>query len=197
MAREPKESASPEKGKASTESEHAETHVQGDELVTTPAERDALASRLIDRFAVWSGVAGLVPIPFVDVAAVGGLQIQMLRRLSQIYNVPFSENRGKAVIAGIAGSLIPAASGLGAVSMLKTIPIAGSIAGAVVMPALSAGATFAIGKAFVQHFASGGTLLDFNPPDYREFVKAQMEMWDSRSKTSGRSAQSVESSPNS
>src|SRR5262245_53547676 len=172
MAREPKESASPEKGTASAESEHAGTHVQKDELVTTPAERDALASRLIDRFAVWSGVAGLVPIPFVDVAAVGGLQIQMLRRLSQIYNVPFSENRGKAVIAGIAGSLIPAASGLGAVSMLKTIPIAGSIAGAVVMPALSAGATFAIGKAFVQHFASGGTLLDFNPPDYREFVKA-------------------------
>jgi hypothetical protein len=27
--------------------------------------------------------------------------------------------------------------------------------------------------AFIQHFASGGTLLDFNPPDYREFIKAQ------------------------
>ena len=49
------------------------------------------------------------------------------------------------------------------------------------MPVLSAGATYAIGKAFVQHFASGGTLLDFNPPDYREFIKAQKEMWESRS----------------
>jgi hypothetical protein len=48
------------------------------------------------------------------------------------------------------------------------------------MPVLSAGATFAIGKAFIQHFESGGTLLDFNPPDYREFVKAQKEMWESR-----------------
>jgi hypothetical protein len=28
---------------------------------------------------------------------------------------------------------------------------------------------------FIQHFASGGTLLDFNPPDYREFIKAQQE----------------------
>jgi hypothetical protein len=28
---------------------------------------------------------------------------------------------------------------------------------------------------FIQHFASGGTLLDFNPPDYREFIKAQKE----------------------
>ena len=50
------------------------------------------------------------------------------------------------------------------------------------MPVLSAGATYAIGKAFIEHFTSGGTLLDFNPPDYREFVRSQKEMWDSRSK---------------
>jgi hypothetical protein len=48
------------------------------------------------------------------------------------------------------------------------------------MPVLSAGATYAVGKAFIQHFKSGGTLLDFNPPDYREFIKAQKEKWDSR-----------------
>jgi hypothetical protein len=58
---------------------------------------------------------------------------------------------------------------------------------AVVMPALSAGATFAIGKVFIQHFASGGTLLDFNPPDYRAFLKAQKEMWNSRSSRDTRS----------
>ena len=210
MAREPKESSSPEKGEANTETSQtntetrktaSETHVQHDELASTsPVQRDELASKLdevasklIERFALWSGVAGLLPIPFVDVAAVGGLQIQMLRRLSQVYGVPFSENRSKALVASLAGSLIPAASGIGAVSMLKTVPIVGTIAAAIVMPTLSAGATYAIGKAFVQHFASGGTLLDFNPPDYRDFVKAQMEMWQSRSKTSGRDAQSTES----
>jgi uncharacterized protein (DUF697 family) len=66
--------------------------------------------------------------------------------------------------------------------MLKSIPILGTIASGLVMPALAAGATFAIGKAFIQHFESGGTLLDFNPPDYREFIKAQKEKWDSRSR---------------
>ena len=45
----------------------------------------------------------LVPIPLVDVAAVGGVQLQMLRRLSEIYGVPFSENMGKSVIASLAG----------------------------------------------------------------------------------------------
>ena len=48
------------------------------------------------------------------------------------------------------------------------------------MPVFSAGATYVIGKVFIQHFASGGTLLDFNPPDYREFIKAQKEKWNAR-----------------
>jgi uncharacterized protein (DUF697 family) len=146
-----------------------------------------MASKLVDRFALWSGVAGLVPIPVLDVAAVGGLQIQMVRRISQIYDVDFSENRGKALIASIAGSMIPASSGIGAASVLKAVPVIGTIAGGFVMPVLSAGATYAIGKAFIQHFATGGTLLDFNPPDYRQFIKAQRDMWDSRKNRAAKS----------
>jgi uncharacterized protein (DUF697 family) len=154
----------------------------------TPESREETASKLVDRFAIWSGVAGLIPIPVVDVACVGGLQVQMLRRISQIYDVEFSENRGKALIAALAGCMIPATSGIGAASALKTVPVLGMLAGAFVMPVLSAGASYAIGKTFIQHFKTGGTLLDFNPPDYREFVKAQKQMWDSRSKGSSSSS---------
>jgi uncharacterized protein (DUF697 family) len=149
-------------------------------LEITPQRREEMASKLVERFAIWSGVAGLIPVPIVDVATVGGLQIQMVRRISQIYDVPFSENRGKALIASLVGSMIPATSGMGAASALKFVPLVGMVASAFLMPVLSAGASYAIGKAFIQHFATGGTLLDFNPPDYREFIKAQKEMWDSR-----------------
>lgn len=151
-----------------------------DEAIADGASRDETALNLVNRFALWSGVAGLIPVPLIDIAAVGGLQIQMVRRLSQAYDVDFSENRTKAIIASLAGSLIPATSGIGAASMLKAVPVLGTITAGFVMPALSAGATYAIGKAFIQHFASGGTLLDFNPPDYREFIRAQRDMWDSR-----------------
>jgi uncharacterized protein (DUF697 family) len=119
------------------------------------------------------------------------LQVQMLRRLSQIYGVDFSENRGKALIAALAGSMIPATSGMGAASALKAVPVINILAAGFIMPVLSAGATYAIGKAFVQHFESGGTLLDFNPPDYREFVKAQKEMWESRTRSRDRGAGST------
>ena len=146
----------------------------------TPEERKAFADKLVDRFAVWSGVAGFIPMPIVDVLAIGGLQIQMLRRLSQIYGVPFSENSGKALIASLAGTMIPTSSGIGAASTMKFVPVLGTLTAGFVLPALSAGATYAIGRAFIQHFETGGTLLDFNVPDYREFVRKQKEMWDSR-----------------
>jgi uncharacterized protein (DUF697 family) len=152
----------------------------GSETVeVTDERRDEQASQLVDRYSLWAGAAGLVPIPIVDVAVVGGVQIQMLRKLSEVYGVPFSENMGKSVLAGLAGSLIPASTAtttaMGVGSMLKGLPGIGTVVGALTMPVFSAGATYVIGKVFIQHFASGGTLLDFNPPDYREFIKAQKE----------------------
>ena len=156
---------------------------------TTDESRDEAASKLVDRFSLWSGAAGLIPLPIVDIVAVGGVQLEMLRRLSDIYGVPFVENRGKSLIASLAGSVLPASTAtttaMGVTSALKSIPGIGTAISAFTMPVFSAGATYVIGKVFIQHFASGGTLLDFNPPDYREFIKAQKEKWNSRSTASG------------
>ena len=147
-----------------------------DAVEVAPDERKARALKLVERFSLWSGVAGLLPVPVVDLAAVAALQIQMLRRLSQIYDIPFSKNRGKAIIASFAGTMIPATTGLGMASMIKSVPVAGTAIGAMTTPALSIGATYVIGRAFIEHFASGGTLLDFEPPDYQEFIKTGMEL---------------------
>ena len=157
------------------------TKVTLPEVIGPPPDgRRVVALKLVERFALWSGVAGIIPMPFVDLAAVGGVQLQMLRRISRIYGVPFSVNRSKALIASLAGSMIPASSGMGVASITKSVPVIGTAMGALVMPALSAGATYAIGMAFIQHFTSGGTLLDFNPRQYREFLKAQKELWSTR-----------------
>ena len=150
---------------ASQEDEASGTSIAPEGIVEN---RQELASKLVDRFALWSGVAGL--------------QLQMVRRVSQIYDVNFSENIGKSLIAALAGAMVPATSSLGAASLLKAVPIVGPIASGFVMPVLASGATFAIGRAFIQHFETGGTLLDFNPPDYREFLRSQKELWDVRRK---------------
>jgi uncharacterized protein (DUF697 family) len=159
-----------------------------DSVPMTDEEREELASQLVDRFTLWSGAAGLIPVPLIDLAAVGGVQLQMLRRLSEIYRVPFADNRGKSIIASLAGAIIPASTATTTAmtfgSLIKGIPVIGTTVGALTMPVYAACATFVIGKVFMKHFASGGTLLDFNPPDYREFIKAQQERFKRKSTTS-------------
>jgi uncharacterized protein (DUF697 family) len=150
--------------------------VKAGAIADAPAnDRRSRATKVVERFSFWSGVAGLVPIPFIDLAAVAAVQIQMLRLISRVYDVPFSENRGKALVAGIFGTVIPVSTGVGMASAVKTIPIAGTAIGALVTPALAVAATYAIGRVFIQHFASGGTLLDFEPPNYREFISSEMQ----------------------
>ncbi len=155
----------------------------GETVEMTDALRDEQASQLVDRFSLWAGAAGLVPFPIIDGAVAGGVQIQMLRKLSEIYGVPFSENMGKSVLATLAGAVVPTTSAIGVASMVKGLPVIGTLVGTVTTPVLFAGATYVIGKVFIQHFTSGGTLLDFNPPDYREFIKAQKEKLGGRFKS--------------
>jgi uncharacterized protein (DUF697 family) len=158
----------------------------------TEAEREEAASQLVDRFSLWSGAAGLIPVPLIDVVAVGGVQLQMLRRLSEIYAVPFIENRGKSVLASLAGAIIPASTATTTAmtfgSLVKGVPGIGSAIGALTMPVYSAGVTYVIGRVFMKHFNSGGTLLDFNPPDYREFIKVQQARFKRRSTSAGPSS---------
>jgi uncharacterized protein (DUF697 family) len=144
----------------------------------TDSARDEHALQLVDRLSLWSGAAGLIPLPLVDVAAVGGVQFYMLRRLSEIYGVPFTDNRGKSILASVAGAVIPASA---STSVMKSLPGIGTVIGALTMPVVSAGATWVIGKLFIQHFASGGTLLDFDPSEYREFIKEQKAKFAARS----------------
>jgi uncharacterized protein (DUF697 family) len=154
-------------------------------------ERRARAIKIVKRASLWAGAAGLIPVPIVDLAAVGGVQIEMLRRISKIYGVPFSETRSKALVAGFAGSMIPASSGIGAASLIKGVPLVGTAISALTMPTLSVGATYAIGMAFIQHFSSGGTLFDFDPPDYHEFLKAAPRSRNTRSGTVPAAAKSA------
>jgi len=152
--------------------------VIADPIVSSDVQRDEKAADLVNRYTAWAAAAGVIPVPFVDVLAIGGVQLKMLRELAAIYNVEFSENIGKSITAALLGSLVPAGTApvaaIGVASLLKFVPLVGTALASVSMPALSAAATYAIGKVFIQHFASGGTLLDFNPQDYREFMRQQV-----------------------
>lgn len=101
-----------------------------------------------------------IPIPFVDPALLLGVQVNLVRSLAKIYEVPFSENVGKSLISALIGTSVPGATA----SLLRVVPVVGIV----VSSAAGAASTYAIGKVFVQHFESGGTFLTFDPQKVRE-----------------------------
>jgi uncharacterized protein (DUF697 family) len=134
-------------------------------MVTTEStsSNQALAEAVINRYLPWSMGAGLIPLPMVDAAAVVGIQLKMLSEISKIYGVEFSENIGKNVIGSLVGGVGATTLAAGTFgSAVKAIPGFGTILGAATLPVVAGATTFAIGKIFTQHFASGGTFLSFN-----------------------------------
>ena len=141
------------------------------EVVVENADQDILdlSQALVKKYMWWSMGAGLIPVPLVDIATVSGVQLKMLNELSKVYGVKFSQNAGKSIISALLGGIsADALSKSYITSIIKSIPIIG-IVGAVSMPVYSGAATWAIGKVFIQHFASGGTFLDFDPKKVKDY----------------------------
>ncbi len=138
----------------------------------TPDSKLPAANRIINRYVAYSAGTAFVPLPLIDMVAVTAIELRMLKRLSDQYDVPFSKQKGKALIGSLLGGLH---AGLFSGSLLKMVPVIG-VGGAVLpMAALAAALTFAVGKVFVQHFETGGTLLDFNPSKVQTFFEEKFK----------------------
>jgi uncharacterized protein (DUF697 family) len=132
------------------------------------------AKALVKRYMYWSMGFGALPAPGIDVLLIGGTQLNMLRNMSHIYHIDFHENRGKSIVSALVGSIGTPTLAFGSIgSLLKMIPIAGPIFGAVAMPATAGAVTYAIGKVFIQHFESGGTFLDLDPEKVKAYFHEQ------------------------
>lgn len=138
------------------------------------SEREQRSLKTIKNYMWWSMGAGLIPIPFVDLAAVSGVQLKMLAEISKIYGVEFQENRGKSIVAALLGYVVPGTMSFGAIgSVLKAVPVVGALVGAPTMVLFCGASAWAVGKVFVQHFESGGTFLNFDPEKVKEHYKQE------------------------
>ena len=112
---------------------------------------------------------GLIPLPVVDLVGITGVQLNMLRRLSKTYEVPFSEHKVKNILTSLIGGGVSLPISGAFFSLVKFVPILGSTIGAVSLPITAGAVTYAVGKVFHQHFASGGTFLSFDPDKVRDY----------------------------
>lgn len=133
------------------------------------------ADQIVGRHMLMALAVGLVPVPVADVAALVAIQVRMLARLASLYEVEFSDEVGRSMLASLLGT---GGTVLAAVTtrrfLFRLVPIGGWVAGAVSASAFAGASTYAVGKVFVQHFEGGGTLQTFDPDQARGFYEEQL-----------------------
>jgi uncharacterized protein (DUF697 family) len=110
--------------------------------------QDLAARRVLPHISGYStlaATAGAIPIPWLDLLIIPGIQTRMIYHLARLYGQPLTASR----FLELAGTL-----GLGMVvrqatrEVVKFIPYVGSVAGG----ALAGASTFALGKAFCHYY---------------------------------------------
>ncbi|MCB0593426.1 MAG: DUF697 domain-containing protein [Lewinellaceae bacterium] len=140
--------------------------------MSNDSERSKHVDTIIRNHVIWSMGAGLIPVLIADIFAVSALQLDMIRQMSKVYDVDFSETQGKAIVTSLTSTTLARVT---AGSLVKMIPVVGSIIGGVTVSVFAGASTYALGQVFKRHFESGGTILDFDPARLKKLYKEQFE----------------------
>ncbi len=139
--------------------------------IMNQAERQTKVNEIIEAHVGFSLGAALIPFPGVDLLAVSGVQLNMLRSLSKVYGVGFMDALGKNIISAVVSGGV---ARLGA-SLIKILPGIGTVIGELSMPVLSGASTYALGRVVSNHFQRGGTLDDLDLQAARRGYKTEIE----------------------
>ncbi|XHC11566.1 DUF697 domain-containing protein [Labrenzia sp. ac12] len=154
----------------------ADGKAQTESAPLTPEERTLAAEKIIRDHVIVGTGTGLIPVPIFDLVAAIGTQLNLIRKLAAVYDVPFSENRARTAVTTLLGSLGGVGAGTFiATSFMKTIPVLGTALGIVGSGATLGAFTFAVGKVFQQHFETGGDFLSFDAAAYKEHFKKMVK----------------------
>ena len=152
------------------------TASETDTALVETSEETRKADASVRSHAVGSAVVGAIPVGPLVMVALLALNLKMLHKLSRIYGVEFDKDLGKEALYSFIGACGSGAIGGRVIWGLSTlVPVAGQFIQAVTVPVFAAGFTYGIGKLFTQHFASGGTFLNFRPEDVREHFYAEFQ----------------------
>jgi uncharacterized protein (DUF697 family) len=103
------------------------------------------AEPVILGYATMAASAGAVPVPFVDMVVIPGIQARMAHHLANLYGQPMTNDRFKEIAAAVGVGLL---SRQLARQATKFIPVVGSAVGA----AVGGASTYALGRALCYYF---------------------------------------------
>lgn len=130
----------------------------------------------IIRNRVHSSLAiALVPIPLIDMAALAALQMEMIYKLAKAYNIPFKAEWGKQVSTALVSGILPSLITPKLSDLVRYIPIVGPGLSLATLPLANGAATYAVGRTFAKHFATGESLYDLDMKKLGSEIKAGFE----------------------
>ena len=156
-----------------TTSESIDTGI--DETTLMSEARDIVANSIVKNHIIASITLGLIPIPLFDISALTATQMNMLRSLSEHYEVPFNDMDIKPLVTSLVAGSLPVVSVLGLSSFAKLIPGVGSLVGSASLGVIAGAVTYAVGQVFIMHFEQGGTLEDFDARQAQAFFKKEFD----------------------
>ncbi|MFH6983475.1 YcjF family protein [Marinoscillum luteum] len=122
---------------------------------------------ITNKYAAVASVAGLIPVPVLDLAALVGIQVKMVHEIARTYGKNLKDEALRVAISSLI-TTIPANSFASVgTSAFKAIPLIGTIFGGLTAVAYYGASTYAVGKIFDSHFSSGGDLLNFRAQDVK------------------------------
>ena len=126
-------------------------------------DRRSEAEAILRKHLPLAAGAGLIPLPGVDLVAIGALQLKVLAALARHYEVAFTRAQTESIVTSLLGSLggtVVAGAALGSVA--KFVPGLGTLLSITTLPIAGGAVTMAIGRLAIDHFEAGGTMLDFD-----------------------------------
>jgi uncharacterized protein (DUF697 family) len=140
---------------------------------------------IIYRHVMWVTLGSGFPVPLLDVAVVLGLQLRMLKKLSDHYDIPFSKHRSRAILVGLLSGCATEGAAKGAFvgTVLGSIPLVNAFTTflRVYLPfklgiVVAGASTYAVGRLFAQHFAEGGTLDGGESDKFKRHFREQFKL---------------------
>lgn len=132
------------------------------------------ANETVRKYTLGALAVGFVPCPFIDMLILSTAQLKMLHSLSRVYDIEFSDNLGKSLIAALLGGGVSSRLSVSLASLGKSLPVTWTTS-AISVSLFGGASTYAIGKVFILHFESGGTFLNFDPQQVRGYYADQFE----------------------
>jgi uncharacterized protein (DUF697 family) len=132
-------------------------------IATTASRHPDAATAIVHEHAALAMVASMVPVPFVEFAAMTAVHLSMIEDLSREYGQEFRPQRAKVIVTAIlSGCASFYVDSFVTASLAKFIPGLGSLVAFVTLPSVAGGLTYALGRVFIRHFERGGSLFDFD-----------------------------------